>query len=258
MPGHRFFAEVAPHKSIGAGAVVTLSDNDAHHARDVLRLVPGAAVTVILRHSGASFDAVIESVVPHLTTRLLTAQNTLTGSSRISRVLFALCKGDRNDLVCEKATELGVGAVHFFQAERSIVKLDSAADCEKKRSRWIKIAEGAAKQCGRADVPEVAVSRSLKEALGAAVASAEERLLFCSLTTGSQELRAVLPPLARLQLCIGPEGDFTQQEESLLLSHHGEPISLGPTVLRSETAAIAAISMALGLWGYDPISPVRG
>jgi 16S rRNA (uracil1498-N3)-methyltransferase len=251
MPGHRFFVDLAPHLIIGPQSVVALSEADAHHARDVLRLAAGSPITVILRQSGQSFAAVIEELSPAVTARLTAPCESLAQASRVRRILFALCKGDRNDLVCEKATELGVGAVHLFQADRSVVRLDSPADIDKKRTRWVKIAEGAAKQCGRSSVPEVLVSRSLKEALAAEPMEANERLMFCSLAADSKELRAVSHPAGFIHLCVGPEGDFSPAEESQLLAHGGEAITLGPTVLRSETAAIAAIAMAGGIWGYS-------
>lgn len=251
MPGHRFFVEVAPHLIIGPTSTVTLSEPDAHHARDVLRLPLGAEVTIIIRNSGESFEGTIEALTPCLSVRLTAKGNKLAPTSRVRRVLFALCKGDRNDLVCEKATELGVATIHFFQAERSVVRLDSATDCEKKQARWKKIAEGAAKQCGRVSVPEVVVSRSLKEALHTNPIADGERLFFCSLSAGSKEPSAMARPPGFVHICIGPEGDLTAGEELLLASVHGEPLTLGPTVLRSETAAIVAIAMSHGVWGYS-------
>ena len=251
MPGHRFFVDVAPHLIIGPRSVVALSEADAHHARDVLRLAVGSPITLILRQSGRSFDAVVNDLAPLITVRITAPSEDLARPSRVRRILFALCKGDRNDLVCEKATELGVGVVHLFQSDRSIVRLDSPADIEKKRTRWDKIAEGAAKQCGRTSVPQVLVSRSLEDALTSAPLEQHERRFYCSLAAHSRELRTVPPPAGFIHLCVGPEGDFTPAEEARLAARGGEAISLGPTVLRSETAAIAAIAMALGVWGYS-------
>ncbi|NDC38226.1 MAG: 16S rRNA (uracil(1498)-N(3))-methyltransferase, partial [Proteobacteria bacterium] len=235
MPGHRFFVDSAPGLSIEQRGIVMLSEGDSHHARDVLRLNTGDTVSIVFRPNGRCFSGTIESVAPSVTVRLGEQSNALPQPSRVRRLLFALCKGDRNDLVCEKATELGVGSVHFFQAERSVVRLDSPADCEKKRTRWTKIAESAAKQSSRATVPEVLVSRSLKEALDTLPPAAGDRLLYCALTIGSKEIRSIVPPDGFIHLCIGPEGDLSPSEEALLAAHHGEPLSLGPTVLRSET-----------------------
>lgn len=254
MPGHRFFVDYGFSRAPAVGELVSLTSADSHHARDVLRLSVGDVVTLISKETGIAAEAALLSLTPDVRLVIRTLTDAAPHSSRVASLLFALCKGERNDLVVEKATELGVGSIHLFQAARSVVRLDAAKDVEKKLSRWRKIAEGAAKQCGRNSVPQITVSRSTAAAVSEVSANAADRRFFCSLTAGSMELRAVARPAGFIHLSIGPEGDFTAEEEQLLLEHQFEPISLGPTVLRSETAAIAAISICLGLWGYEPDS----
>lgn len=251
MPGHRFFVDLNDGSELAPGALVDLSPSDSHHARDVLRLRTGAEVTVIARSGGASFRAEIHSLDKNCTVAIIAKITGMAVQSRVGSVLFGLCKGDKNDLVCEKVTEMGVGVIHFFQAERSVIRLDSPADREKKRSRWLKIAEGAAKQCGRDSMPEVLVSKSLAEALTFVPSNSTERLFFCSFSEDAKEPRMIAPPPGLIHLCVGPEGSLSDTEENLLRGHQGIALSLGPTVLRSETAALAAVAMSLGVWGYS-------
>ena len=252
MPGHRFFVELNSEAKAALGTTVALSDTDSHHARDVLRLSAGDAVIVCDKSSAVRFSGVIADTEPQVTVRLARLYEHAQKHSRVKQILFALCKGDHNDLVCEKVTELGVEVVHFFQAERSVVKI-SPTDIEKKLQRWKKISEGAAKQCDRGAPPEVLLSTSLKEALNRSktLYTPNDSFFFCALTKESAELRALAVPLARIHIAVGPEGDFTPAEEKEFVTQGFKPVSLGPTVLRSETAAIAAIAMANAVWGYE-------
>ena len=251
MPGHRFFIDLNHSSKLEPGALVELSKSDSHHARDVLRLRIGAEVTIVARDGEGSFRAEIRSIDRNCTAEIISEITGMAPQSRVSSLLFGLCKGDKNDLVCEKATELGVGSIHFFQAERSVMRLDSHSDREKKRSRWLKIAEGAAKQCGRDSMPEVMISGSLEEALHFIPEKNGASLFFCSFAKDAKEPRMIAPPPGLIHLCIGPEGSLSDAEEELLRRHSGLALSLGPTVLRSETAALAAVAMTLAVWGYS-------
>jgi 16S rRNA (uracil1498-N3)-methyltransferase len=167
------------------------------------------------------------------------------GGQAVASLTFALCKGKHNDLVCEKATELGVGRIIFWCAERSVVRVGSREEGQHKVARWRKIAESAAAQCGRRDIPEIHLVTdppALIEGL-TTYAPPNHRRFCCSLGPEALPLRKVQPLLSPSHLVIGPEGALTTAEEEMFVGLGFERITLGPLRLRSETAAITAISM---------------
>jgi 16S rRNA (uracil1498-N3)-methyltransferase len=228
---------------------ITVSENDAHHLRDVLRLTPGAHLTVVDKESRTEWDAVIAALKPEVCIKLLNRmKNAVGNTSAVKSLIFALGKNPVNDLVCEKAAELGVEHLIFWQAERSLLSL-SRADAPAKVSRWSKIAESAAKQSGKnyvADVSVVLSLRDLKEKLHAVV-SQGERLFCCSLASSALSLGSIVPLVAPVHMLVGPAGDLTAAEEQGLQELGFALLSLGPNLLRSETAAIAGIGMLQAL-----------
>jgi 16S rRNA (uracil1498-N3)-methyltransferase len=160
------------------------------------------------------------------------------------RLLVALAKGEKMDLVVQKTTELGVAAILPFEAERSVVRLDAERGEERAR-RWRRIAEEAARQCGRADVPEVAVPATLARALAAVPRSHALHLL---LAPGAGAARPAGPAVAAAPLghaiVVGPEGGLSPGEVAACLAAGARVTSLGPRTLRAETAAIVAVALA--------------
>lgn len=245
-PRFQVFVDVARPE---LGVKVTLSESDSKHAATVLRLGTGDFVTVIDKNSRRAFHAKIERSSPQVT--LILAEEILKkqSTSLLRGVLFALCKGERNDFVIEKATELGAEEVILFHAERSIVRIDKA-DYEKKTSRWQKIAESAAKQASRDTIPTVTIYDSINSATHHLNEPRyiQDTLLLCSLSIGAVHPSTLPFPKGNVWLAIGPEGDFTEREENHLKQHGFIPVTLGSHTLRSETAAIVAMSLVYGLW----------
>ncbi len=149
----------------------------------------------------------------------------------------------------QKATELGASRFLPWQAERSVMRLDAARAAGRVR-RWRRIAAEAARQCGRADVPEVEMPGSLSTALAAAPAGFGRLLLHA----GGEPVGS-LPRGAGLLAVIGPEGGLSSQEVDLCLGAGCRMVGLGPRTLRAETAAIAAAALlqyAAGDLGEPP------
>ncbi len=245
-PRFQAFVDVA---RLELGATALLSEQDSKHASKVLRLTVGDTITVVDNSTGRSFTSRIEKSNPTTEVRLIEELTEKRSNSRRSGILFALCKGERNDFVVEKATELGVSEIMIFQAERSIAQIKNE-DYEKKLNRWQRIAESAAKQSGRNSIPLVTIFDSLSSSvkhLSLPKYSSDTRIL-CSLSKDSIHPSKLSEPKHGIWLAIGPEGDFTAQEESYLREHGFIPVTLGPHTLRSETAAIVAMSLAYGLW----------
>lgn len=235
------------------GDTLLLSEEDAHHFRDVLRLSEGAVLLAVDRRSSREFEAVIASTQQDsVCIKLLRQREGRTTQSRVSSLIFALAKGGHTDEVCEKSCELGVQNIILWQSARSVVRIASETEKEKKLQRWKKIAESAAKQSGNHTIPKIHIALSLPELLQTIQAIREpgDRSLLCSLGPDAKLPAQIEAPRASVHLAVGPEGDFEPQEENSLRAAGFEAMSLGPLILRCETAAIVAISMVHGAWGF--------
>ncbi|HEX4476076.1 MAG TPA: RsmE family RNA methyltransferase [Polyangiaceae bacterium] len=154
-------------------------------------------------------------------------------------LLQALGKSDKPERVLRDATALGVEAVVFVETARSVVHLADRA--EGRRRRWRAIAVDAARQSGRGDVPEVTGPLSLPEALAVAEGASGRICLSPEATSTFQEVLDGSPPDAHVALLVGPEGGFTTDEVSAAKAAGFTPASFGELVLRTETAAVAAL-----------------
>jgi 16S rRNA (uracil1498-N3)-methyltransferase len=232
-------AEAAP------GARLELPDHSAHHAREVLRLRSGAEVRVF-DGRGSEFEATLDSVTRQGVFARLTHPVPARAESPL-RIALALSplKGDRMELVIQKATELGVAEIRPVVCART----DAAARPALKGSRqdrWDKVASGAAEQCGRAVVPEVAPTVELKQMLARPFDGL--RLHFTEVPGAPALPRDRARPAAVLAL-IGPAGGWEPHEAERLREAGYAAVSLGPRVLRAETAAIASVTALQVLWG---------
>lgn len=150
-----------------------------------------------------------------------------------------LPKGDKLDTVTQKAVELGAAAIWPVESARCVAKWDRKA-AEKKRLRLQKIAREAAMQSGRGIIPPVGEARPLKQALQAA---AQEGEILFFYERGEESLKAALTNCGeRLFVFVGPEGGFSPEEAELARSLGGKLLTLGPRILRTETAPLAALS----------------
>ena len=167
-------------------------------------------------------------------------------------LLFALCKGDTNDWVLEKACELAVRNVIIWQATHSVVKIKTEADAQKKLLRWSKICESAAKQSGNPHITKPHFTIGLEAAINSSkqIIKPQDLKICCSLSTDTVDLNTLNPSINDICLAIGPEGDFSPEEMNLLKNEQFKFATLGPYTLRSETAAIAAISSLNALFAY--------
>ncbi|MDO9573492.1 MAG: 16S rRNA (uracil(1498)-N(3))-methyltransferase [Candidatus Contubernalis sp.] len=157
----------------------------------------------------------------------------------------ALAKGEKMDLVVQKSTELGVQEIIPFICRRSVVKV-SPENAQRKVQRWQKIAKGAAEQSHRDRIPNIKEIASLDNLLSQA--QDVDLLLFLweqEKQMGIKEVLKAQGEVHRVMLLVGPEGGFTEEEAELAKSRGAIPVSLGPRILRTETAACAAVTMVL-------------
>jgi 16S rRNA (uracil1498-N3)-methyltransferase len=235
---HRFYLAPAEWNS----ASPSLDEDQSHHVLNVLRLREGDYVTVF-DGKGAEAKAVLLAVEKgRIRLRI--------GPKRQSRELpcaitlaQAIPKGRRMDFIVQKATELGASQIAPLLSERTVVQFD-AKESAKKRAKWREIAIEACKQCGQNRVPEIEIPRTLKEFFQKQEPS--ELMLIASLEPDAVGLKNILSErLTPRTVCVlvGPEGDFTPGELALAKSKGCIPITLGPTVLRAETAALYTLSV---------------
>lgn len=223
------------------GGRARLSPAARHYLAEVLRLAAGAAVEVF-DGRGGRWAGRLE---PGLDAVALGPREDARGAGAEIALLFALAKGEKADLVVQKATELGVARLVPFAAERSVVRLEGER-AEERARRWRRIAEEAARQCGRADVPDVATPAPLEAALRSLAPGAVPVVFH----PGGAPLRELAPPgPGGLAAVVGPEGGLTEAELRACARAGAARASLGPRVLRAETAAIVAVALLQARFG---------
>ncbi len=260
---HRFY--ISPNEWNPDALILT--DGEAHHARDVLRLEPGDKA-VLFDGRGREITVEIVSLDQReIALRKLHESSTPPLRCRIT-LGQAIPKGKNMDLIVQKAVEIGASEIVPIISDRTIVRLDEK-EAAQKQLKWQTIAIEAAKQCGQNWLPEVQMPRTLAqffagEKMGAGKPAANKRppqsppdlerfdlQLIGSLQSDALHLKNLLADFsteygdrpANVLMLIGPEGDFTPAELNLARSHGCRPITLGPIVLRVETAAIYCLSI---------------
>ncbi len=239
MSPHRFHVpEAAP------GARVQLPEHAAHHAREVLRLRSGEVVQVF-DGRGQEWQAVLEAVTRREVSAHL-GQALVPRPESPLRLVLALSplKGDRMEIVVQKATELGASEIWPVVTARTDAAARPALQGSR-QDRWEKIASGAAEQCGRAVVPGIAPTATLDQLLAAPFAGRKALLL----EIGAPPALASLPRPESLLILVGPAGGFEASELQRVARAGFLAVGLGPRLLRAETAASAAVALAQGLWG---------
>lgn len=217
-----------------------------HHAARVLRMGVGDAVRVFCG-DGLEWDSLITRVERDRVTVRLTQSRQHSVESPIHITLAqGLTSREKMDLTLQKATELGVSRIVPVVTTKSVVKLDEDR-AERRIEHWHGIVAAACEQCGRNVVPEVQRVQRFDHWISAlAPANGELRLL---LSPGSERrLRDIAPPQA-VMLLVGPEGGLTPEERRIAERFGFTPVVLGPRVLRTETAALAAVAAMHALWG---------
>ncbi|XXF79210.1 16S rRNA (uracil(1498)-N(3))-methyltransferase [Myxococcaceae bacterium GXIMD 01537] len=229
------------------GSEVPLSGERRHYLVHVLRLGAGDALEVF-DGAGRAFDARVLEVGPE-TVRLSLGPARVAPPSRPLGILQGLPKGDKLEWVLQKGTELGATSFHPVDTVRSVVKLEPKRAGER-TARWQKIVEEAARQCRRDDVPPVHPPRPLLEAAralepGTLLLVLDEEETAVPL---GEAFRAAGPgtPVA---LVVGPEGGLAREEVAALVALGARGVTLGARILRTETAALAALAVMQHLDG---------
>jgi 16S rRNA (uracil1498-N3)-methyltransferase len=226
-----------------AGEARLLPEQVSNHVARVLRARAGDALT-LFDGRGGEFPATIERIDRHGVRVQVGAHQAIERESALRVTLLqALARSERMDLIVQKATELGVAAIVAWGGERSLLRLQGAA-LTRRREHWQSVAISACEQCGRNRVPAMSIEPDLA-AVCAQSDSAGLRLLLSphgQRALLSDPRLSMLPPDAAIALAVGPEGGFGDGELALAGQHGFEFCGLGPRVLRTETAALAALA----------------
>ncbi|MHB0982485.1 MAG: 16S rRNA (uracil(1498)-N(3))-methyltransferase [Thiobacillus sp.] len=240
MSAPRFYLD----QPLAPGARFSLPPGPARHAARALRLAAGDTV-ILFNGLGGEYSARIERINKDEVAVSVTGFAAIERESRL-RVMLAqgISSGERMDYTLQKAVELGVATIQPIAARRSVVKL-AGERADKRVAHWQGVVASACEQCGRNQVPVVVPPLTLAHWLGQ---RQDGRLLFLS-PLAEARLADLPQPGAMDCLVAGPEGGFDADEIAALHAAGAIPVRLGPRVLRTETAALAALAAMQTLWG---------
>lgn len=245
---HRFIVST---EEIIKGEVILQGDEFIHLQRvlrlgadEIIALFDGKGIECIGKIVSINTEAAVISIIK--------CSKNLCESPLELWLMQGLPKGDKMDLIIQKCTELGIKGIVPLIMSRSDVKIPADKQNEKVK-RWKRIATEAAKQCGRTAVPMIQPVSSLKLALQNLP---KHKVFIVPWEKANLPLHRVLDEQedpsysnAPVYITIGPEGGLTEEEISLICEFGGSPVSIGPRILRTETAAIAVTALLMARWG---------
>jgi 16S rRNA (uracil1498-N3)-methyltransferase len=242
MANLRFYTD----SPLQINTIVQLSESAAAHASKALRLQVGDTAT-LFNGDGFDYHCTLTEVKKNAVSAHITGSEKIYNESALDITLLqAISSGDRMDFTIQKAVELGVKLIQPINSQRSVVKL-SAERAEKRTEHWQNIAISACEQSGRAYVPRVLPPIALDKWLGLTPQQQELRIQLNP--TGAKRLAEMRKPSNGIILLIGAEGGLSPDEIDSATKNGFESILLGPRILRTETAALTAISVLQSLWG---------
>ncbi len=240
----RFFVE-APLTADAVGREIDLPHAPAHHALRVLRLGVGDALTLFTGAGGEFAATLVRADKRSAAVRI----DAFAAVERESAVAVTLVQGiaanDAMDFVVRKAVELGVAVIQPVVTTRS-ARFPNGERGDKRQAHWRQIALAACEQCGRNRIPVVAGATDFAEWLAARGAGRAGIVLA---PDAGEPLAALAAPTAALDVLVGPEGGFTADEIARAVRAGVTPVRMGPRILRTETAAVAALAAVHALWG---------
>ena len=227
------------------GALAELPEEAARHAQ-VLRLRVGEAAVLFNGRGGEYAARIAECERLRVRVQVGAWCATEREAPLAVTLVQGVSSGEKMDFTIQKATELGAAAVQPLLGEKSIVRLD-AARAQAKLAHWRRIAISACEQCGRNRLPAIAMPVSVTDYCRQPPVAGLRLLLMPDAARGLRD--AVASATSTLVIAAGPEGGFTPGEEALLVEAGFAPVRLGPRVLRTETAALAALAAINALAG---------
>lgn len=230
---------------LSTGQTIELPAPVAHHLH-VLRMQPGAALTLFDGRGGQYAATLAEVGKKSASAHIDTFDDVDVELTWAVTLAQGLPEGSKMDWIIEKAVELGVAAVQPLAAARSVVKL-SGERAEKRQAHWHGVIVAASEQCGRNRLAQLAAPSDFRRYVS--TPTAQPRILFSPRATQSLSAWATTTAPQALTVLVGPEGGFSAEEEAAALDAGAVALSLGPRVLRTETAGLAALAVLAALWG---------
>lgn len=231
---------------LASGHDIELPVQAAEHVGRVLRMEVGAPVVLFSGNENREYDATLATVGKRQVTATVGAARDVNNESPLSLTLAqGVARGEKMDLIVQKATELGITRIVPLLTERSEVKLD-AARSEKRLLHWRAVAASACEQSGRVRVPEIVAAQPLATWLASLAKEGPMRLAL--LPEGTKRASELALKESAI-IAIGPEGGFGERDRSALAAAHFIGLKLGPRILRTETAGLAAIAALQALYG---------
>jgi 16S rRNA (uracil1498-N3)-methyltransferase len=241
MPIPRFYCPIA----LAPGRDVVLPETVARHALNVLRLRAGDAV-VLFNGEGGEYSGVVSATGRATRVTLRECLDVDLESPLNVTLVQSISSGERMDYTLQKAVELGVTFVQPVVTRRTVVRLEGEKRL-RRLAHWQGVVMSACEQCGRAVVPRVGEILQFPDWLGSAGQSPATRYLLDP--HGEARIRALAPPTGAVMLLAGPEGGLEPAERDAALAAGFTPLRLGPRILRTETAAVAALAALQAIWG---------
>ena len=259
MPAGRFLLSGV---ALQSGAELTLPDEFAHQARDVLRLGPGDTLRLLDGAGGEYPSQIVRVSRRDVTARVGAREEGLPQPAVRLTLCLGLLKATRFEWALQKGTELGVATFQPLLTERAVAATEEFGAA--KRRRYERILAEALEQCGGAWLPALEAPRTLAEALASAPADAirlipweEAATAPLTATLAREAARCDGATVAEVWLFIGPEGGFSAREVAQAREAGALPVTLGPRILRAETAGIVAAALALDALGALRSGPPR-
>lgn len=232
--------------ALSNGSELTLAGEQARYVSRVLRLRTGDTLLIFNGDDG-EWSATVERIArENVTLQVTQRQSTNTETNLKVHLVQGVSRGERMDFVVQKATELGVKRITPVLTDHGVVKFDEKR-ASKRRDHWQGIADSATEQCGRIRPPLVDAPIALNRWLGEKDAGDSTEILLRPGATSA--FGTIDTPAVKLCLLIGPEGGFSEREYEDAAIAGFAAVSLGPRVLRTETAGLAALAVAQSLWG---------
>jgi len=214
-----------------------VSQDNYHHLKNVLRLKDDELIKVVINEQQVAI-ASVRVTKKQLFLIIQTVKNVTQQFYPVTSLCFAVCKSAQNEFICEKATELGIQNIIFWRSEHTGIKVQESQD---KIKRMQKIVEGAACQSRQDYLPKIYLLDNIAETINFVKELGQGVLLYASLCENTPYLRTLNNLSGLAHIFIGPEGGFSAAENEYL-AKSAVPFSLGPSVLKAETAAIVAIA----------------
>ncbi len=223
---------------------IELSADNFRHAIQVMRLKVGSAL-ILFNGEAGEYHATLVEVGRRSASVQITSFDTVDRESPLeTKLVLALIKPDKMDFAVQKAVEMGVNVIQPVITERSVIQV-KASRLEKKIKHWEKVVISACEQSGRTRIPNLLAPVSLPDYLQQPTSA----MRVAMSPTAKQPLSELSQNETAIDLLIGPEGGYTDAEETLLNENNVTLIPFGPRILRAETAVVAGLTALQTLWG---------